>query len=618
MKRYLSIISITLASLLLSSCTDYLDVSPEAGLTEEEVFEKYTNFKSFFDVVYGGRDKRNIQTAYPLYWAMWDQKTGLNATTDIADNGRVFWGQPVKRGQMGSQIEMCCYDKNRRPVLDAMFKSIRIANLAIQNIGRVTDAPSPTDLDDLKGQAYFVRAYAHFILACYWGPMPHLTVPIGAYDDWDFPRLSKHETFRAIASDLDSAYMAFEKAELIRRDPGPGNPGHLEDPQQSRPAGMAAKALKARVLLYAASPLNNLNGKKDYEDAAIAAWDALKLAQQYQYSLLPMEQYSNNYHSAKYTNEQIWAWHAGSKKYNNGDLNGILGGIFSNNKNYASGENPTQNMIDMYETRWGEPLNTEEYRSVATAAGHYNEQDPYKDRDPRFYNNIIYNQAPIQWDLVKEGEERHRANIYYQINDNGKTIYATHLDQSYKGVSHTGYYARKYVDDLSHRNQSDVSMTDPLIRLAELYLNYAEAANEAYGPAGMAPGTTLTAVQAINIIRNRADMPDVPSRFTSNTEIFRERIKNERTVEFDEEGFHRFHDIRRWKDAPKVMSAPLIGMDIEKVPVSNEYPTGFKYTRVELPSDRQVRWKDEMYYFPFSSDDYFKLKIFDTSLNPIW
>jgi hypothetical protein len=59
-------------------------------------------------------------------------------------------------------------------------------------------------------------------------------------------------------------------------------------------------------------------------------------------------------------------------------------------------------------------------------------------------------------------------------------------------------------------------------------------------------------------------------------------------------------------------------MNIEKVPVSATYPLGFKHTRIALPANRQSNWKDEMYYIPFKSEDYFKMKNFDTSLNPQW
>lgn len=618
MKKYLFIVFVAVISLTNSSCTDYLDKSPESGLTEKDVFEKYTNFKSFFNVVYGGKDNRNIKASYPLWWMFWDQKTGLDATTDVADNGRVFWGQPVKGGEMGNRVTNICYDNQRRPVLASMFKSIRIANIALENVDRIKDAASPADIEDLRAQAFYVRGYCHFILMCYWGPMPHITSPIGAYDDWDFPRLPKHEGFKCVANDMDSAYVAFEKAGRVRRDPGPGKPGHLEDPDQDKPNGIAAKALKARALLYAASPLNNENGIKDWEDAAVANWEAISLALKHEYALLPAAEYTNNYRGVKYSNEQIWAWHAGSIAVNSGYLNSIVGGVFQNDKNYSSGEHPTQNMVDKFETKWGDPLNTPEDRAAATALGHYNEQNPYADRDPRFYIDIIYNQAPIQWATVNAGETPHRANFYYTIDGQGKYKYATHLDQSYKGVTHTGYQVRKYTGDASWRNNAPVLMTDPLIRLTELYLNYAEAANNAYGPNGKAPGATMSAVDAVNLIRNRIGMDNLQSRFTSDPNVFAERIKNERTVELCSEGFHHFHDIRRWKDAPTVMSATLYGMDIQKVAVSPEYPIGFIHKRVPLSADRQSKWYDYMYYFPFITDDYFKLKDFDTSLNPVW
>ncbi len=612
MKKIYIIASFIASMFLVSSCTSYLDISPESGLSEKDVFTKYVNMKAFADVAYSGKDKRNIQTAFPLFWMQWDQKTGLNATTDIADNGRLFWAQPVKRGIMQGSISMMTYDDVRRPVFDAMLKSIRVANITLQNVDRVTDAPAQSDIEDLRGQAYFARAYAHFILVCYWGPFPHLDKPMGADDEWDVPRLEVNDILNKVAEDLDLAYAAFEKAGKVRRDPAPGNPGHLEDPLQGRPSGVAAKALKSRVLLYAASKKNNKNGLEDWKKAATAAAEALQIALDYKYSLVPMDKYYTNFYDEKYSNEQIWAWHKGKLPLTGTDPQGMISGVFLNNKSYASGEMPTQNMVDMYETKWGEPLNTEADRNAAIAKGHYDDQNPYENRDPRFYNNVIYNMAPITWKKVKNDEYPDKANMYY-TNKNGKIEYATHISRDYKGTSYTGYYARKYAGDYSYQNNVGRIITDPLIRLAELYLNYAEAVNEASGPTGTAGSMNLTAIDAINVIRNRAEMPDLKQEYTANSDVFRERLYNERTVEFDQEGFHRYHDIRRWMIAPQVMNATLYGMDIEK--------TGdmqFKYTRVPLPDDRQVKWFDYMYYFPFDTNDYFKFKIFDTSLNPVW
>lgn len=616
MKRYLFLPIIWLCILTSTSCTDYLDKAPESGLMEEEVFGKYTNFKKFFNAVYAGKDNRNIKCSYSLYFSDWDQKFSYDALTELADNGRLLAGQTMKNGMMGADISKFTYDNSgsRRPILDAMFKVIRISNIALQKLDRIKDA-LPEDIEDLRGQAYFTRGYAHFTLNKLWGPMPYITSVIGADDEWDIPRLSKSESLKSVALDMDSAYMAFEKAGRIRRDPGPGQPGHLNDPDQEKPNGVAAQSLKARALLYAASPLNNANGKEDWEDAAVAAWQAIQLAEKHEYALVDGDQYTNNFYGVKYTNEQIWAWHAGSKAFDKAPQ-ALQNGIFANKKTLVSGENPTQNMVDMFETQWGDPLNTSADREEAIKSGHYKEQDPYVNRDPRFYHVVIYNQASIIWAKAGTGEAKDRANIYYQ-NDNGKYKYATHLDQSYVGVTHTGYYVRKYFGDMSVQNKVNTLMTDPLIRLTELYLNYAEAANEAYGPNGKAPGATMSAIDAINKIRARVEMPPVKKVFTADTESFRSRIKNERTIELYGEGHHYF-DIRRWKDAPEVMSGKLYGMDVEKVEKSTQYPTGFKYTRQPLPDARQVSWHDAMYYFPFDTDDYYKMKNFDTSLNPIW
>jgi hypothetical protein len=278
----------------------------------------------------------------------------------------------------------------------------------------------------------------------------------------------------------------------------------------------------------------------------------------------------------------------------------------------------TQNMVDKFEVvRNGVayPLNTPEERAAATSAGAYNEQNPYINREPRFYNAIIYNQATIVYSAYQN-----KAQIWFQ-NVNGNTVYGEHRNEvKYQGTTRTGYYSKKHVGNISGGNTSyQPYLTDPIIRLGELYLNYAEAANEAYGPNGTAPGANISSVDALNIIRRRATMPDVAAQYLASKEVFRDKIKLERTVELCFEGFHHYFDIRRWKDAPAVMSKPLIGVHAEKLSgTSSQYPTGYKYTRYELPADRQSRWKDAMYYIPFDNDDYYKFKNFDTSLNPVW
>ncbi|WP_266362965.1 RagB/SusD family nutrient uptake outer membrane protein [Tellurirhabdus rosea] len=615
MKKIFALLFAPLLLMVLTfSCkNDYLDKAPESGLTTADVFSKYDNFKRYFDDIYEGNRNDagtwrgyNIKNAFSLYFDFWDQKYTMESLTDMSDMGRSMDAQVIKAGQISAIINKMTYDQARRPILGSMFYIIRKCNLSLQNIKMLKDV-NETDINDFKGQAYFIRGFAHFELFRLWGAMPYLTKVIGPDDEWDIPRLSKHETLIRIAADMDTAAMYFEKADLMRRDPGPGVAGHLNNPEQKRPTGVAAKAMKARALLYAASPLNNELGAKDWEEAAKANWEAIKLAEQYGYTLLPLADYKKNYIGTTYSNEQLWGWYAGTKAYNAGDLQGQVNGIFGGSKTGFSGECPTQNMVDKFETKWGEPLNTEADRAAAAAAGHYKEQDPYANRDPRFYIDIIYNTAPVPGYGT--------AKIYYETN-NGAAVYAEMLDQSYAGVTRTGYYERKTWGEQSVKNKTTPQYTDPLIRLGELYLNYAEAANEAYGPNGAAPGSALTAMQALNKIRNRAGMPDVLAAFASSKDKLRDRIKNERTIELCFEGGHYYHDIRRWKDVPRIMSGTLYKVEIEKVPTSATYPTGYKYTRMPLPADRQVRWKEAMYYLPFNTDDMYKMKKFVP--NEVW
>ena len=152
------------------------------------------------------------------------------------------------------------------------------------------------------------------------------------------------------------------------------------------------------------------------------------------------------------------------------------------------------------------------------------------------------------------------------------------ISTTYLGRTQTGYLVRKLWAGNSQFQKNTVTIADPIFRLAELYLNYAEAANEAYGPKTAAPGATLTAEGAINAIRARAGMPAVLAQFTDTKEHFRPRIWNERNVELSWEG-HYYNDIRRWKILQDIMSSTLIGMIPQKVAVDLTYPTGFMYAR---------------------------------------
>ena len=254
------------------------------------------------------------------------------------------------------------------------------------------------------------------------------------------------------------------------------------------------------------------------------------------------------------------------------------------------GLTPTQNFVDRFETADGYLLRTPEERAIAQAAGSYNEQQPYANRDPRM-DLVIVHDGTKSFQNLSITSEGGTFNIYYDpatktwpaTTINGTVMVCGHDWGAGENTSdnpgyrtNTGYYCRRNWDGSysgSYWHQ------DPMFRLGEMYLAYAEAVNEAYGPSGTAGGVSLTALQAMNLVRARVNMPAARSAYVSDKDKFREYIRNERCIELAYESNHYWFDIRRWKTAPELMSQTLYGMYIEKCDVSAEYPEGRKYIR---------------------------------------
>ncbi len=605
------ILAPALAAVLTLSSTSclnaYLDRSPDSGLSEEEVFSKYENYKSFFYAAYTGSNSK-IRAFHPLTFAFNNQKFTFEGITDMCDMARLTNPQAIKLGGGQQAIWVVGYNtgvsgKEAAKVTYA-WRIIRICNIAIDKIDMLQDA-TEQQKEDLLGQAYFVRAYVNFEIFRLYGAVPYVDKVLGADDEWDLPALDEKTFLYKVADDFQTAADHFRKAGLMRRDPASGA-GHLSAPDQDKPNGVAALAMKGRALLYAASPLNNPdNDKSIWEEAAEANMEAIKAALENGFRLLDLSEYSRNYNGTNYSDEQLWGFSPGSMTYKNDKLQAFVGYVFSKDS-YSSAQCPTQNFVDKFETAHGYALNSDADRAAAVAAGEYNEQNPYVNRDPRFDIIVVYNQK----DLSSGGYGR--ASLY--VNEDGSLPANSLLQKksgSSDGVSETYYYECKRIGGPWQPSQT-VTLTDPIIRLGELYLNYAEAAFEAYGdPRGKSPDATLTSVEALNVIRNRVNMPSVREEYLTDPDIYRSRIKNERTVELCFEGYHYYCDIRRWKDAPEIGRSRLYGMRATKLSggVTAEYPTGFRYERFELPANRQIAWKnDGMYYIQFQTSDLVKMK----------
>lgn len=597
------------AMISLSGC-GYLNVDPELGIDDENVFGTYSSFRSYFDWLYhtgDGTNKESIFYAFPMYYDFL-QKYSFSwyNTTDMSDAGKMgVTQQYFKQGVITQDfLRSVTFDVNStdKPLAKAMFSIIRRCNITIANIDRCADA-TEQEYNDLLGQAYALRGFCHFTLCRFFGGMPYLDHAIEADESWDLERESVYDTYVNAATDLKKGYELMKEADYMRRN----SVADLNSATLDEINGAAAVALYARALMYAACEAGT---DEAWKNAADAAGLALNEVLEAGFSLVTKDKYTTNFIKQQTTNENIWAYSI-QMKDSHANLTSIMAYPQSGNESGTSGVCPTQNFVDRYETLNGMLLITQEDRDAAAASGHYNEQDPYNNRDPRLDMTIVHDGTKTTGGTI---------NIYYDPTDatypvtqlNGmKLPFAIEWgtkDSDVKAYSNTGYYCMKYWNgELGLKQTSDYYHVDPIVRLAEVYLNYAEAVNEAYGPSGVAPGASLTALQAVNIVRDRVGMPPLN---VFDKENARMRIRNERCVELAFEGHHYYHDIRRWDIASQTMGSTLYGIYVEKVPVSQEYPNGKKYVRRALPNNRQCVWKDYMRFIPFPDKEAFTMKNF--------
>lgn len=626
---------ITILSILaVSASCSFLDVSPELGLSEEEVFSNYSSFSAYLAGCYDSGTNRTSVNANPsknLFYGSIPiamdhtvSRYPFSTITDLADCGRSRDCLKIKAGSFSSCANFYC--NTQIPIFTSMWICIRKANKCIENIDMLKDC-SQADKDDILAQAYFIRGWCHMHLCIYYGGQPYLDHALKADETWDLPRETALQTYLKAAEDFQTSYEIFKRCGRVRRDPASGE-GHLSNAKQAFPCGAAALAAKGRCLLYAASPLNNPDGDKEiWKQAAQANADALKVAQECGYSLVPGDKWTTNWKGVAYTNEQIWAIHLGSFKANAmWHVNFMPQAVSA--ATHGGGEFPTQQCVDLYETIWGDPLYSAEEREAAYAQNdkgvmgpdgklhRYYEQNPYQNRDPRFYETIVYDGCPA------EGVTGGGVNIYYDpatgqwpytVLDGNISYFGADWNSGDVPNTSTGYCSRHHWN--GHFKDVKSLITEPVIRLAELWLNYAEAVNEVWGPGGSVDGLP-TALQAVNMIRSRVGMPSVQSRFTTSAGAFAERIRNERTVEFMFEGHHYFIDERRWKIAPERMKGPLMGMFVESCTKDAVHPLGRSFKRVELASSHQSTWKDPMYWFYLPDSEANKYKNYKN--NELW
>lgn len=574
MKIYIVPFIIVFATLFSSCNSTYLDKMQESeGYDFESIFQDSVNFKNFNDKL--------IVT--PLLKRHRDQSNPLGDFDDVSDNsisGADWSGVPSLQASTGdfyslrtSDVATMC--NNGR--WSTIWNQIRVANMCIRNIDFYPGSVSSRNI--ILGTSYFFRGYAYFELVRRWGGMPYFYKAIGVEENMDVPRLSYQKTMLLAAADLDSAAMYLRPV--------------IPESDWGRPTQVAALAYKAKALVYAASEFATMQSgvKTDlWDDAALAADEAIKLAEVNGYGLVPMDKY---YYIFKENEEEVytkeilygrrydhtWASNSYKQRYRPpGQLSG----------QYATA--PNQLLVDCFEMKTtGLP--------ISDPASGYNPQDPYAGRDPRFVESIITNQQKVMtktMQIYDKDETKNPATI-------GSADLGYSSGTVSMGYTKTGYYNNKW---MGHIFNSTLDLHFPEIRMADVYLLFSEAANEAWvAPTQRNASCKYTAEEALNIVRTRAQMPNVASMFLVK-DAFRERVRNERRVELCFED-NRLFDIRRWHIAHLPENRDMWKMEIAKVTKTSAYPTGFRYT----PRIYTSRVFEEKHYL-------FVIDLDDTNIGP--
>lgn len=393
----------------------------------------------------------------------------------------------------------------------------------------------------------FLRAYFYFELFKTYGDVPLVTTTLTNAQANNVERASAEDIVKFIVDEIDEVapHLPVSYASEVGTEVG-------------RATRVAAYALKARTLLYAASPLHNpTNDKAKWEKAAVACKYILDNADTWGLKLSP---YASLWGNDAFFNSEI-IFGIGRNASNAFEMAHYPVGV----ENGSSGNCPTQSLVDQYEYQDNGQTFAQRYPDDIDLTS----VDPYAGLDPRFALTV-----------VKNGDE-------WPSNGAQKKAIETFLGgfnaAPKYGATPTGYYLRKYVDGscvTTTDNQVTMRHTWIIFRLGEFYLNYAEAVFNATGSANDAT-YGMTANEAVNVLRNRADiaMPE----FTEDGDAWVERYERERLVELAFEN-HRFWDVRRWKKADKYFKT---------VKVAN-ISADLQLTRSTV--NRQ--WNDKYYLYP--------------------
>lgn len=553
-KAILCGMTVVTANMMFSACTDYLDRSEESIVNEEDAFKNFYSFQGFTEELYYCIPNMNCS-----YWQS-DYNWGEDEL--IVAGSTWFMGYKIDNGDFrGWQKEYdgwgACWmdgtgtttndDRMQKRMWPLAWYGIRKANVGLQHLNDMKNC-TEEERNLIAGQLYFFRGWFHFMLMQYFGGLPYIDHVISTSNSSvRLPRLSYQEC-------ADKAAEDFQRAALLLPldwDNTAAGSNTLGKNRQRINKIMALGYL-GKNYLWAGSPLMNYESQnqktynKEYcRKAADAFAQLLHLCKeeggQADYSLMDFGEYSSIF----YTLNQGYKIPGGTEAIFAAPVYQDWGTYWSQSNQYTPGvlldgaSNmfcPTANYVNYYGMANGLPIPD---CTKADLESGYNPRYPWRNRDPRFYHDIVYDGVKCIQGATSTREAHRYANLYTG---------GSYRDD-YSG-SRTGYLMYKFVPNTTNnddRGQEKSHLINiPYMRLADIYLMYAEAVANGYdSPNATVSGFNKTAVDAVNQVRDRAGVGHVAAKFLNSTEDFMSEVRRERAVELAYEG-HRFNDLRRW------------------------------------------------------------------------
>ncbi len=559
----------------LSSCQDYLDKEPDSTVSADDAFANFRNFQGFVEEIYNcipDKEKCN----YCPSWNWGDDEIfnpeADNRMTHQVDLGNFrAWestGNWLKRD--GSSTSTNKFDHG---IWNHAWYCIRKCNLGLQNIDKfVTGSAEEKKL--IEGQLYFFRAWWHEELMEYFGGMPYVDTFLGDNAEQRLPRLTYQECADKAAADFRKA------ADLLPINWDKTSAGAATQGKNDlRINKIMALGYLGKTYLWAASPLMkngaqagaSKNGKTyDYDQeyakkAAEAFGELLSLVEagQTQYALAEFK-YSDIYNHEKsadanscfsdifYTKKQNWKMPGTVEAIFRGPSPDFNGSNWNTSKVFGPKvqkvvahdnviHQPTANLVEAYGMANGEPIYlVENGQYVLNPKSGFDPKHPFKNRDPRFYHDIVFDGFKYL-----NGTPGQYADLQYcQLYTGGNM-------RPIANASRTGYFIQKLVPHTCNEVDKDYDWGSalhcylPYMRLADIYLMYAEACAAFGGASGKSSNFGKTAEDAINTLRDRCGAGHVAPEFVADNHKFMDEVRREREVELSFEGF-RFCDLQRW------------------------------------------------------------------------